>query len=80
VQAVVVKKALPVKSMAELVAYAKANPGKLNFGQRRRRSDALLGRAVPGPHGTHMVHIPFKGARRRWRPCCPATSICLSPT
>ena len=32
VQAVVVKKALPVKSMAELVSYAKANPGKLNFG------------------------------------------------
>src|SRR5882757_9046949 len=32
VQAVIVKKDLPVKTMAELVAYAKANPGKLNYG------------------------------------------------
>ena len=32
VQAVVVKKDLPVKSMPEFVSYAKANPGKLNYG------------------------------------------------
>ena len=32
VQTVIVKKDLPVKTMAELVSYAKANPGKLNYG------------------------------------------------
>lgn len=32
VQAVIVKKDLPVKTMSELVSYAKANPGKLNYG------------------------------------------------
>jgi tripartite-type tricarboxylate transporter receptor subunit TctC len=32
VQAVIVKKDLPIKTMADLVTYAKANPGKLNYG------------------------------------------------
>ena len=62
VQAVVVKKALPVKSMAELVAYAKANPGKLNFcssgaGGLTHFSVELFQART----GTSMVHIPFKG-------------------
>jgi tripartite-type tricarboxylate transporter receptor subunit TctC len=62
VQAVVVKKALPVKSMAELVAYAKANPGKLNFGSSG--AGGLTHFSVElfqARTGTHMVHIPFKG-------------------
>jgi tripartite-type tricarboxylate transporter receptor subunit TctC len=62
VQAVVVKKALPVKSMAELVAYAKVNPGKLNFGSSG--AGGLTHFSVElfqARTGTHMVHIPFKG-------------------
>ena len=62
VQAVVVKKALPVKSMAELVAYAKANPGKLNFGSSG--AGGLTHYSVElfqARTGTSMVHIPFKG-------------------
>ena len=62
VQAVVVKKALPVTSMAELVAYAKANPGKLNFGSSG--AGGLTHYSVElfqARTGTTMVHIPFKG-------------------
>jgi tripartite-type tricarboxylate transporter receptor subunit TctC len=62
VQAVVVKKSLPVNSMAELVAYAKANPGKLNYGSSG--AGGLTHYAVElfeARTGTHMVHVPFRG-------------------
>src|SRR6478672_11855504 len=58
----IVKKDLPVKSMAELVAYAKANPGKLNYG-----SSGVGGlthysvELFQARTGTKVVHIPFKG-------------------
>src|SRR5712672_2138098 len=62
VQAVIVRKDLPVKSMAELVAYAKANPGKLNYGSSgvgglTHYSVELFQTRT----GTKAVHIPFKG-------------------
>jgi len=62
VQAVIVKKDLPVKTMAELVAYAKANPGKLNFGSSG--AGGLTHYSVElfqTRTGTKAVHIPFKG-------------------
>jgi tripartite-type tricarboxylate transporter receptor subunit TctC len=62
VQAVIVRKDLPVKTLAELVAYAKANPGKLNFsssgaGGLTHYSVALFEVRT----GIKVVHIPFKG-------------------
>ncbi len=62
VQAVIVKKDLPVTSMPELVAYAKANPGKLNYsssgvGGLTHYSIELFEART----GTSMVHIPYKG-------------------
>ena len=63
VQAVVVKKDLPVKSMPEFVAYAKANPDKLNYG-----SSGVGGLTHYSVElfkvrtGTKAVHIPFKGS------------------
>lgn len=60
-QAVIVKPALPVRSMAELVAHAKANPGMLNYG-----SSGLGGlthyavELFQARTGTKMVHVPFK--------------------
>ena len=51
-----------MKTMAELVAYAKANPGKLNFGSSG--AGGLTHFSVElfqARTGTHMVHIPFKG-------------------
>lgn len=62
VQAVVTKKDLPIKTMAELVSYAKSNPGKLNYG-----SSGLGGlthyavELFQARTGTKMVHVPFKG-------------------
>jgi tripartite-type tricarboxylate transporter receptor subunit TctC len=62
VQAVVVRKSLPVNTIQEFVAYAKANPGKLNFG-----SSGLGGLTHYAVElfqvrtGTKMLHIPFKG-------------------
>jgi tripartite-type tricarboxylate transporter receptor subunit TctC len=62
VQAVIVKKDLPVKSMSELVSYAKANPGKLNYGSSG--AGGLTHYSVElfqARTGTKAVHIPFKG-------------------
>jgi tripartite-type tricarboxylate transporter receptor subunit TctC len=62
VQAVIVKKDLPVKTMGELVAYAKANPGKLNYGSSG--AGGLTHYSVElfqARTGTKAVHIPFKG-------------------
>jgi tripartite-type tricarboxylate transporter receptor subunit TctC len=62
VQAVIVKKDLPVKSMVEFVAYAKANPGKLNYGSSG--AGGLTHYSVElfkARTGTNAVHVPFKG-------------------
>jgi tripartite-type tricarboxylate transporter receptor subunit TctC len=62
VQAVIVKKDLPVKTMAELVSHAKANPGKLNYGSSG--AGGLTHFAVElfqARTGTSAVHSPFKG-------------------
>src|SRR5713226_8068888 len=61
-QVVIVKKDLPVKTMAELVSYAEANPGKLNYGSSG--AGGLTHYSVElfqARTGTEMVHIPFKG-------------------
>jgi tripartite-type tricarboxylate transporter receptor subunit TctC len=61
-QAVVVKKDLPVTTMAELVSYAKANPGKLNYGSSG--AGGLTHYSVElfqTRTGIKVVHIPFKG-------------------
>ncbi len=54
---------LPVKSLAELIAYAKANPGKLSYGTPgvgtpQHVAGELLGRLA----GIKMEHIPYRGA------------------
>jgi len=71
-QVVVVKKDLPVKSMAELVSYAKANPGKLNYGSSG--AGGLTHYSVElfkARTGTTAVHVPFKGG-------APATAAVIA--
>ncbi|MBI2227119.1 MAG: tripartite tricarboxylate transporter substrate binding protein [Betaproteobacteria bacterium] len=53
---------LPVKSVAELIAYAKANPAKLNFASTGNASLAhLAGELFASSTGTKLVHVPYKG-------------------
>jgi tripartite-type tricarboxylate transporter receptor subunit TctC len=53
---------LPVNSVRELVAYAKAHPGALSFGSGSNGSAGhLAGELFKAEAGVDMVHIPYKG-------------------
>jgi tripartite-type tricarboxylate transporter receptor subunit TctC len=53
---------LPAKDAKELIAYAKANPGKLNFGSSGIGAAAhLTTELFKQTVGIDMVHVPFKG-------------------
>jgi tripartite-type tricarboxylate transporter receptor subunit TctC len=68
----VVNNDLPVKTTRELIAYAKANPGKLDFGSGSTGSTGhLAGELFKQLTGTYMVHIPYKGS-------APATADLLA--
>ena len=53
---------VPVQSVKELIAYAKANPGKLNFGSGGPgTSNHLAGEMFKSATGTDLIHVPYKG-------------------
>jgi len=53
---------LPVKTVKELIAYAKANPSALNYASTGNASLAhLAGELFAISTGTRLVHIPYKG-------------------
>ena len=59
----VINPALPVTSVKELIAYAKAHPGKLAFGSGSNGSAGhLAGELFKVETGVDMLHVPFKGA------------------
>jgi len=59
----VVNPKLPVKTAQELIAYAKKNPGKLNYGSPGYgTSPQLSSELFKSMTGTFIVHIPFRGA------------------
>jgi tripartite-type tricarboxylate transporter receptor subunit TctC len=59
----VVNPALPVNSMAELIALAKARPGKLNFASSGHGAAAhLAGELFKAEAKVDIVHVPYKGA------------------
>src|SRR5688572_19888523 len=58
----VVHPSVPVKTFKELIAYARANPGKLNFSSPGSGSGAhLAGELLNVEAGIKSVHVPYKG-------------------
>ncbi len=58
----IVPPSLPVSSVQELVAYARANPGKLNFGSGGSGTIPHLGGELFRTRaGLQMTHVPYKG-------------------
>ncbi len=59
----VVNNALPVRNVRDLIAYAKANPGKLNFASSSSGSSSqLAGEQFKLLAGVDMQHVPYKGS------------------
>ncbi|TFZ05609.1 tripartite tricarboxylate transporter substrate binding protein [Ramlibacter henchirensis] len=59
----VVHKSVPANNVRELVAYAKANPGKLNYVSQGVGTPAhIFGQVFSKHAGIEMVHVPYKGA------------------
>ena len=59
---VVVNPSLPVKNIAELITFAKANPGKLFYGSAGQGSSGhLIGELFKQAAGIEMTHVPYKG-------------------
>ena len=61
--AVMVHPAFPASSMKELIAFAKAHPGKVNFGSAGQGSTGQLAtEQLKMMAGVNMTHVPYKGA------------------
>jgi tripartite-type tricarboxylate transporter receptor subunit TctC len=60
-QVLVIAPSVPAASVAEFVAYAKANPGKLNFGFGLGTLPQILGESFKIVTGTEIASIPYKG-------------------
>ena len=58
----VVNPTFPAKTLPELIAYAKANPGKVNFGSAGAGTAShITGEYFAASSGIKLVHIPYKG-------------------
>lgn len=59
----VVHPSFPAKTLAELIAYAKANPGKVNFGSGGAGTAShITGELFSQAAGVKLTHIPYKGS------------------
>ena len=56
----------PMKSVTEVIAYAKANPGKLTFASSGNGgAPHLSGELFQIVTGTKMLHVPYRGSGQR---------------
>ncbi|MBC7609959.1 MAG: tripartite tricarboxylate transporter substrate binding protein [Polaromonas sp.] len=61
--ALVVRNSLPVKSIKELIAYTRANPGKLTMGSAGNGTTSHLGGELfKSLTGTFITHVPYRGS------------------
>jgi len=59
---IVVNPALPVQNLAEFIAYAKTNPGKINVGSAGTgTANHMAGELFKAMTGINLVHIPYRG-------------------
>src|SRR5262245_53705676 len=59
----VINPSVPAKTVAEFIAYAKANPGKINMGSPGVGSTGhLAGELFKATTGVDIVHVPYRGA------------------
>jgi tripartite-type tricarboxylate transporter receptor subunit TctC len=61
-QVLAVNAAVPARTVKELVAYAKSNPGKLNYGAAIGTPPHLSGEMFKHITGADIVFVPYKGA------------------
>jgi tripartite-type tricarboxylate transporter receptor subunit TctC len=62
-QVLTVHPSLPVKTVAERVAYAKANPGKVSYASPGFGTQPhLLGELLKSETGAQVVHVPYRGS------------------
>jgi len=60
---IAVHPSVPVNNLKELIAYAKANPGKLNYASQGNGSVSHIGTEIfKQTTGVDMVHVPYKGS------------------
>jgi tripartite-type tricarboxylate transporter receptor subunit TctC len=63
---------VPARSVAEFVAYARANPGKINFGSSGMATIThLFGEMLSLEAGIRMTHVPYRGS-------APATNALIA--
>jgi tripartite-type tricarboxylate transporter receptor subunit TctC len=55
---------VPAKSVKELVAYAKANPGKVTFGYGLGTSPQIVGKSFELAAGLDLINVPYKGGEQ----------------
>ena len=59
----VVNPSVPAKTVPEFIAYAKANPGKINFASAGTGTPThIAGELFKMMTGVNMVHVPYRGA------------------
>jgi tripartite-type tricarboxylate transporter receptor subunit TctC len=79
---VVVHPSLPAQSMKDLIAYAKGNPGKVNYASAGKASPGHLTAEYFARHaGVQMTHVPYKGNAEAIRSVLAGeTHVMFTPT